>query len=193
LRSDLFSAGLPNFKGDEIRQVQEANYLFDYIAELIPRLHRRGILWSLQNAKSSWFWLYPEVKNHILAIPDCNCTDYAACMLGGDRPSVGRLVSNCAHFQTLAIDCDGKHQHASFISAKMHQCPLMVASTNKSLPKKLCDEMAQRLVLQARDAGFVQENLELADASLDFEVQRKQLKASAGKNRSRAVATTNNC
>ena len=181
LRSALFPAGLPYLKGDEIRQVQEANYLFDYIAELIPRLQRRGILWSLQNAKSSWFWLYPEIKNHILAMPECNCTDYAACMWGGDRPSVGRLVSNCAHFRTLAIDCDGKHQHANFISAKMAQGPLTVASSNKSLPKNLCDEMAQRLVLQAKDAGVIQENLELADASLDFEVQRKQLKASAGK------------
>ena len=110
LRSEDLPAGLPGLTADESLRVSKANALVDMCCEVVKVCHARGILWSIENPRSSLLWWMPQMVQ-LLQLDGTLDVEGQMCMFGGSRAKWFRLRGNFKELKAMAIDCDKSHAH----------------------------------------------------------------------------------
>ena len=115
LRSEAWPTGLPDLNGQDKQKVLQANKIYDAIALIMTTCHDKSIPFTVENPRKSHMWNYPAIATAINDIETWE-VDFQACMYpdpGRDRRDKWtRLITNNATFKSLAVECDGKHEHA---------------------------------------------------------------------------------
>ena len=110
LRSDLHPEGLPSLsEADQVR-VDLANKLFQYSCKLFADATALGIIVTMENPRSSYFWCTCWVLQLMCLWPLFH-GDFQACMMGSGRDKWIRIVANGVFIEALNIQCDGLHPH----------------------------------------------------------------------------------
>ena len=112
LRSQVYPDGLPNLHGKDKVRVDAANRLYAFLVKLLTLCHARGLVFCVENPRSSWFWQTSFWKS--LVCPT-TFTVHQACAYGGQRPKWTALAPNtsrkfpaCARVSvTLIPTCRG--------------------------------------------------------------------------------------
>ena len=94
----------------DAERVRIANELFAYACKLFHLACSRGILATMENPRSSYFWITKWVIELMVAW-EIYCADFQVCMLGGTRDKWTRIVSNLSGITSLNLKCDRKHHH----------------------------------------------------------------------------------
>ena len=190
LRSETHPAGLPSLTPSEQQRVSSANLSYDSTAWLIDWLLIRGCSCSLENPKNSlfWPWLYGPIKA-LLAKWEGHTTIFQHCMHGGDRDKTTAWWSHDPKdpqvnmFASLALMCNGLHQHASWKPYRAGNRLVFPTHQEAAYPMVLCQRIADILFEKALALRLTPES-ELADQIQgDDSVATRQLFAQQPKGR----------
>ena len=91
--------------------------LYLTIGIALDQCHAKGVLWSCENPRSSWYWLTPNIAS-LTACEGVKVTHFQACMHGSERDKWTRLVHNIPEMCSLALVCDSLHTHAPWGAAR---------------------------------------------------------------------------
>ena len=148
LRSNDFPHGLPNLPEKDQARVIIANDLFAYSCTLFERASRRGILTTMENPSTSYFWLtdwFERLKRSTTLV----FTDFQVCMYSGTRPKWTRFVGNFAEITQLDARCDNSHKHEPWrFAIGPDGQKVWATSLESKYPQQLCLAVLQ-CVLQA--------------------------------------------
>ena len=108
LRNQRHIKGFPHLRGTNLRRVQSANALVEFVAAQCRALSAKGICWSIENPTNSLMWSYPDLAR---AIDASHCVTFDACMHGSRRRKSTTIRANRSWFQGLQRTCDGSHAH----------------------------------------------------------------------------------
>ena len=142
LRSAEFPRGFEDGRlsaRDAIR-VAEANRIYDLCVQVAIECTRRGIPWTIENPKNSWFWVIAEVAG-LLGLPGVGDVLFSACMHGSRRDKKGRLrCYPLEKFISLAILCNNSH---SFRHEPWRIGPVFQTSLECEYPQLFCARLAE--------------------------------------------------
>ena len=65
LRNQRHIKGFPHLRGTNLRGVQSANALVEFVAAQCRALSAKGICWSIENPTNSLMWSYPDLARAI--------------------------------------------------------------------------------------------------------------------------------
>ena len=181
LRSDSQPLGLPNLTPNERLRVETANAIYRFVGILFLRLHLLGIIWTLENPLTSYFWLIPEIRI-LLAQKGVFLVIFQQCCHGGDRPVWRQWATNLKALLSLSAVCDGTHPHAAFtISKSVSGSWTFDTAQEASYPTLLCTRAATIVVDElCLNRGFVALPTSLAMADAHPESKRQRRRASVG-------------
>jgi len=138
LRNNTEPEGLSNLQAKDAERVKIANQLFAYSCKLFHLACSLGILVTMENPKSSYFWLTKWVLA-LMRAWDIFCADFQVCMLGGTRDKWTRIVGNFPGLLALNIACDRRHTHEPWGFARDADGKQIWATSLESrYPKKMC-------------------------------------------------------
>ena len=107
LRSDRYPDGFPWLQGLNRVRVDQANLLYDVVADTCTFPFTRHVLLAVENPRSSLLW---RTSMWMRAKDVCSVhVDLQNCAYGGERPKWTRLCCNNATFMSLARTCPGGH------------------------------------------------------------------------------------
>eukprot|EP00435_Cladocopium_sp_Y103_P037698 s2538_g10.t1 len=110
LRSDLEPEGISNLTAKDGERVRLANELFAFSRELFSLASALGILATMENPRSSYFWVTCWVLPVLRTQKVWHC-DFQMCMYGSKRDKWTRLLANLSTVTNLSICCDRSHTH----------------------------------------------------------------------------------
>ena len=88
MRSKDYPEGFPDLASRLPRVchiVQAANAIYQACTDLILKLQKANIPWSLENPRNSYFWDLPCVAHALQAGPTME-VEFQSCMFGSDLP-----------------------------------------------------------------------------------------------------------
>ena len=118
LRSETCPAGLPNLSETDQKRVSKANAIYDLTVAVATLCAQLGVLCSVENPASSFFWLYPGIPQ--LLQQGFQDADFAGCMHGGTRNRICRWRSLNGFLLPLSCVCDGNHKHEAWKMTKVN-------------------------------------------------------------------------
>lgn len=137
LRSNEFPEGLPNSTRDQT-PVSIANQLFGYACKIFEIAASRGLVVTMENPSSSYFWLTLWVLRLIKAIRTYKA-DFQVCMYGSGRDKWTRLLSNVSAIECMSVRCDRSHSRSPWGFALDDEGRQVWATSLESqYPRKLC-------------------------------------------------------
>ena len=153
LRSEEHPDGLPGLTGMSAVRVQQANQLYKFTAEAVPRLRKLLISWSIENPASSlmwetsWFSALWELKARAGAGAFSNSISFQSCMHGGSRDKRSKMeVCAIVDFSPLALECDKQHEHKPW--RRTQEAGLCVATADeRNYAELLCARMAKQIAV----------------------------------------------
>ena len=160
LRSDSELLGLSTLSERERVRVQLANATYALTLLLVEILIRRGCIVSVENPSSSYFWpimaLYvSQCCGILLSWHKLESVHFQACMHGSDRDKWTCWYGTPNVFNSLALSCDGQHQHAQWRPSLQNGVVSFPTAQEASYPRTLCKRVAQCIVEACRLRGSV--------------------------------------
>ena len=137
VRSEAWPWGFPDLSSADRARVDCANAIFKGLVSFISFLDAKGILWSLENPKTSMLWELPPLRS-ILERSHSFCLQ--ACAYGGPRPGWRMFVTNVPGLRSLAASCPGGHVHQHFLCERG-------GSEDANYPRPLCVQIVQQVCL----------------------------------------------
>ena len=143
LRSNDFPEGIPGLTGLDAERVETANLLYKWIAGFLLKAHSQGVLIVVENPRNSimwrtkWFVELAQAQGMLAVI-------FQACMHGGKRDKVTKLLCNFASLTRLGVMCDASHKHEPWGSKWDPLQKRWVFDTEKEAeyPVELCKAIA---------------------------------------------------
>ena len=176
LRSEQWPAGLPNLEGDNLRRVESANKIYNFIAAFMGECHSMGVAWSVENPTRSYMWLMPAFVA-LIATTRAHFVNYSSCMQGGTRDKQSSWLTCCSQLDSLGVQCDKSHEHESWTwTPDKH----FSTADEAAYPRLLCNNAAQSVVDYAISKGHPQPPQALEEARYNHKIPGLQ-KAFAGK------------
>lgn len=130
------------------------------MVKLILLLIGFGISVSVENPKNSIFWLCSMIVELFAKFPGHN-TYFDGCMHGGNRDKATRWWSFNPRlpmdnmFDSLNLQCDGSHQHASWKPVQVGKRLQFPTADEAKYPFVLCQRVAFLLQQEAIARGFI--------------------------------------
>ena len=101
LRSDRWPDGLPSLSGVNLIRVRAANRLYAFMADLIPKLHQMGVVWTVENPWTSLVWKTSYWKRMEKLRPwYCELHN---CMFGASRLKRTCIASNSGSVMSIEV------------------------------------------------------------------------------------------
>ena len=150
LRSHSHLLGLPGLTGTDAIRVEAANRIYKNAVSLLQTCFILRVHVMLENPTRSWLWavLAQLVKNSgdlpfISWYFSLHDIDFDACMHGGNRAKSTRLKVSAAELDSLAIVCDGRHQHKPWTVSMGPSNWQFSTASEAEYPTLLCKRIAQ--------------------------------------------------
>ena len=152
LNSPEHPEGKPDPAPRDAERVAKANLLYVLTARIWKACQERKIPVVIENPYRSPFWHVPQMTS-LLEQEDAVLVRSDLCMFGGQRPQSIALLSNSPLVQSLAAQCDGKHEHLAWgkvqgDSVTMHE---------SAYPTLFCKTFLLALIARLKDSGWVDE------------------------------------
>ena len=140
LRTDAEPDGLSGLPERDQTRVNQANTLYEFVANACLKLSAMGIEWSIENPKNSLLWLTSWMLK-LKAGAEFNEVHFQHCMHGGTRDKRTMLwVSSNFDLSALFAACDGKHTHTPWgVSAGRG----FATAQERNYPALLCSRWAR--------------------------------------------------
>ena len=173
LRSNEFPEGLPSLSDADAERVRLANLLFEYACKLFSTATALGIIVTMENPRSSYFWLTCWVIQLMLTWPIYH-GDSQACMMGSGRDKWTRIIANAPFIEALHIPCDGSHKHLPWgFTYDDDGKQVWATAVESRYPKKLCFTLASLVLNFASQQGLRLKPQDLQEAT-DHPLRRAQ-------------------
>jgi hypothetical protein len=179
LRSADKPEGLDGLTVTEQLRVDLANSIYRFVAVYMTLCHSRGRLWSIENPRSSYFWLMPEISA-LMSIQGVKVVDFQQCMHGGTRPVWRRWIGNIPNMETLQLSCDNSHNHESFSITKSQGEWRFATSQEAEYPLLLCKRVAELVFAEIILRGYTALPASLNEADQHNLTKRLRKRASVG-------------
>ncbi|CAE7297549.1 F25B4.6 [Symbiodinium sp. CCMP2592] len=125
LRSARFPLGLPDLSPLERQRVESANAVYVTCVHALFAAWKANALITIENPSRAWTWAAlaqlvtrfgrdhgcPDFVDWFFQLEDVH---FSMCMHGGQRKKDTRLRSSPGAFSSLAMECDGLHDHAPY-------------------------------------------------------------------------------
>ena len=154
LRSQDYPDGLPHLRGKDKVRVDAANCLYAFLVKLLTLCHARGLVFCVENPRSSWFWQTSFWRS--LVCPT-TFTVHQACAYGGQRPKWTALAHNCKHFKKVLRLCPGvsdTHTHLPWGFVRSDAGKTFATAEETAYPPQLAWEIAKAFACEAVDRGW---------------------------------------
>ena len=142
----------PDLAPREAEGVAQANPLDVLTARIWKACQERQIPVVIENPYRSLFWHVPQMTS-LLEQEDTVLVRSDLCMFGGQRPQSIALLSNSSLVQSLAAQCDGKHEHPAWDTVQEDS----VAEHGSAYPTLFCKTFLLALTARLKDSGWVDE------------------------------------
>ena len=114
LRSKQYPTGLPGLTGVDKERVMAANVLYSASCLIAHVAIGLNIRVSIENPLKSLFWLTDDVADLLNAKPEASPVRFAHCMMGSNRDKQTLWWTSNHDFDSLNLQCDKSHKHASW-------------------------------------------------------------------------------
>ena len=143
LKSAVHPDGLPSLQGLDAKRVHSANVLYSLTGDIVLFAFQKGILVSVENPASSWFWMCSGMQKvgHLPLLD----TFFHHCMFGSERKKHTKFLHTVPHLTLLGHKCDGQHARRPW--GKLPNGKWATAM-ECAYPPKLCADMAQGMLSQ---------------------------------------------
>ena len=179
LRSAEFPWGLPTLQGIQKQRVIAANSIYRFAARVIKFCHAHGILWSLENPKTSYFWIL-DIIAELFLLPDVFDYLFQQCCHGGDRPVWRRWLSSAKALQVLVANCQNDHPHKPF-SMRITPAGIQYDTAEEATyPLQLCRLVADGILEELLEQGYEPQPASIKDSS-NSTLRRHKVRAATGK------------
>lgn len=163
LRSDDFPDGLPDLSPKDQQRVTLANLLFKFSCEVFLAACARGILVTMENPRSSYFWCTSWLL-HILLQFKVYHADFQVCMYGSTRDKWTRIIGNFSNISALSLKCDRTHNHEGWGFATDNTGRKVWATALESrYPRKLCIALVDVALQFASNLGLTLKSERISD------------------------------
>lgn len=181
LRSNSHPCGLPGLTANERLRVDQANRIYQFVGVLFLQLHLAGIIWTLENPLTSYFWLFPAILT-LLAQEGVFLVKFQQCCHGGTRPVWRQWATNLKGLMVLTAKCDGKHMHDSFQIARSSAGVWAFSTAQEAAyPKLLCMRTARIIHDELVDnRNYIAMPTSISEADLHPESKRQKRRAVVG-------------
>eukprot|EP00973_Karenia_brevis_P085910 11915827-Karenia_brevis.AAC.1 len=147
-------SGVPGWinvlEGLDATKVQAANSLYRLCAKIFKILYDKGVACSIENPIRSYFWLTSWMRSLLDSIDEkrAKFVDFSMCMHGGARNKRTRLLTANIDLSSLALACDGSHEHLpwGFIKGSGDQ-GVFATAEERRYPLALCSRIARLVAL----------------------------------------------
>jgi hypothetical protein len=143
LRSETYPEGLPGLTGLDAERVATANKLYAWIAGFLVRANALGVLIIVENPRNSLMWQTRYFKT-LAQAPGILAVIFQACMHGGKRDKITKMLCNFAALTRIGIMCDSSHKHEPWDSKWDPRQKRYIFDTEKEAeyPVELCKAIA---------------------------------------------------
>ena len=153
LRSVAYPMGFKHLKGLNKKRVQAANFLYKWTKDMILRLDRAGIAWSVENPAGSLMWLtdpFVELAEEIMGLV---AFSFHTCMFQAKRKKDTAIWTSISELRShLERKCDGLHDHLAWGKA---DTPNGFATAEEcAYNEHMCASWAQAIFDYAVKQGF---------------------------------------
>ena len=152
LNSPEHPEGKPDLAPRDAERVAKANLLYVLTARIWKACQERKIPVVIENPYRSPFWHVPQMTS-LLEQEDAVLVRSDLCMFGGQRPQSIALLSNSSLVQSLAAQCDGKHEHLAWGKVQGDS----VTKHELAYPTLFCKTFLLALTARLKDSGWVDE------------------------------------
>ena len=152
LRSTEFPEGMPGLTENEQARVDSANKIYKLISDIILYLIFRGVLFSVENPLSSYFWLcarMPEIR----AKPEVESNPFQSCMQGGERDKWSDWTATKGLLRPLRMACDKSHNHKAWGFVENSTSWEFATATEAEYPQQLCNNVASLVLHRCLEMG----------------------------------------
>ena len=160
--------------------MDSANNIYKLVCEIANLCLRKHIAFSVENPESSYMWNIPSFVL-LRAEENVDFIVFDACMYGGERPKHTGFLCTKDVFSTLAIRCDGSHQHKPWGMHSDGQRLQFDTALEAEYTAHLCDCIAQLVLQHAVAKGYAPMPQSLSDPALSEQQQRLLRRAQVGR------------
>ena len=158
LRTDKSPDGVPNLSPGLQTCVEKANLLYKLCTVICRFCHSQGILYSCENPFNSFMWKAEHFRLFLKEVPHFQTALHHG-MFGSRRQKKTLLVRNSVGLLSLAVLCDGQHDHDKWGMVENK----FATSLETAYPWRLCQAIADAIQQQLQSAGVVFPPLQLKD------------------------------
>lgn len=163
LRSMDHPDGLLDLSDSDRERVRLANRLYDVACYIFIQASLMGILATMENPSSSYFWFTSWVLRLVQRL-HVFFTDFQVCMYGGLRNKWTRIMANFSGITAMDAVCDNSHEHLPWRFATDSQGKRVWATSLESqYPRKLCVVLVSLVLQFAEQRGLRLKATSLSD------------------------------
>ena len=154
LRSLVKPMGLDNLTPIQKVRVQLANQLYQWTVNIILRLERNNVMWTVENPSSSLMWITNPFQHLMQACRNLCAVSFHTCMYDAPRKKTTALWGNFEELKLLARTCDGKHTHLPWGVTHQHGKPEFATAEECAYNDVLSAAWASVVWLHAQTRGI---------------------------------------
>ena len=157
LRDASFPRGLPLLSEHDQVRVDQANIIYDFCVEVAIECANRGVIFSVENPRNSWFWTVAKQQatnthsSHLWE--QLETVSFQHCMYGSDRDKWSTWLCTQHVLSSLCVVCDKSHSHKPWSVTKTVSGWAFDTALEAEYPVKLCQQVAQLILADCLHRG----------------------------------------
>ena len=154
LRSNSKPDGVDNLKGLDKYKVEVANQLYQAVLEIAECAIQLDFCVAIENPTNSHYWNVEPTRKIRERFGEKFVT-FHACAHGGSRDKSTSIWQSQHYFDSLALQCDRKHQHASWRPAIKNGVMTYPTAEEAAYPILLCERIVACVLTQVVQLGAI--------------------------------------
>ena len=154
LRSTSKPDGVDNLRGLDKYKVEMANQLYQAVFEITECAIELGICVASENPTNSHYWNVDPTRRIRERFGD-NFVTFHACAHGGTRDKSTSIWQSQHYFDSLALQCDRKHKHASWRPAVKNGAMTYPTAEEAAYPTLLCERIVACVLTKVVQLGAI--------------------------------------
>ena len=154
LRSTNQPDALDGLAGLEKVKVEMANQLYDAVYKITECAIRCNICVAIENPTNSHYWSTSPTQLIIEQFGD-NRVTFHSCAHGGPRDKSTSVWQSSSWFDSLALNCGGKHKHDSWRPRLQDGKMTYPTASEAAYPQLLCERIIACVISVVRSQGAI--------------------------------------
>jgi len=167
---------LPNLSAEDQLKVDQANIIYDFVAELFLLRMRMNLPTTVENPSRVLLWWLEQYRD-LIRDPAATVCDFHACMVGGKRDKSTRFLCFGLDLSELSERwCDKSHDHAPWqpFFDKARSRLVYPTADEAEYPRLLCEILARSVIAEARSRCLTLPAQQWGDESDPFQAAHER-------------------